>query len=92
MKSAVQESLNATDKTPCSDEKPDICEFVRETMLSIKPAESGTDVPDKPLLHLPSIRCLSPGLSGSSSVALVSKVSFHPFQLPLSVSYRVLRI
>ena len=95
MNSAVQQSsltMGASDSAPCGKEKPDICESVRDSLLSVKPAMSGIDSPEKTFSRLP-ISFASPILHGSSSLAVVSKVSVHPvFKLPLSLSYLVLRI
>jgi len=94
-KPAVQQSpmnMDAGDSSPCGKERPDICKSVRESMLSVKPAVSGIDSPEK-TFSPPPISLVSPILPGSLPLVLVSKVSFHPvFKLPLSLSYLVLRI
>jgi hypothetical protein len=96
MNSAVQErsmNMGTTDSAPCGQEKPpDICKFVRDAMLSIKPSVSGVHTPEK-MVSPPAIAFVSPLLLDSAPVALVIKVSFHPvFKLPLRLSYLVLRI
>lgn len=85
-------NMGAGDSSPCGNEKPDICKSVRDSMLSVKPAGSGIDSPEK-TVSLPLISFVRPILSGFLPLVLVSKASFHPvFKLPLSYSYLVLRI
>ena len=95
MTPAVQQNpmhMGESDSFPCGKEKSDICKSVRDSMLSVKPAVSGIDSPEK-TFSPPPILLVSPILPGSLPLVLVSKVSFHPvFKLPLSLSYLVLRI
>lgn len=92
MNPAMQQSpmnMGASDGAPCGNEKPDICKSVRDSMLSIKPSTSGPEQTVAPL-HL---LIESPLLRFSTPLTRVIEVSFHPvFKLPLSFSYRVLRI
>jgi hypothetical protein len=96
MNPALQESsinTGATDNSPCGEEKPpDICKFVRDAMLSIKPSVPGIQSPEK-MVSPPAIPFASPRLLVSAPVSLATKTSFHPvFKLQLSFSYLVLRI
>lgn len=94
MKPAIQQSpmnMGGSDNPPCSKEKGDICQSVRDSILSVKPsisaAYSQQTVPPVQL----SVE--SPTLHVSSAVAPVVGVAFHPvFKLPLTLSYHVLRI
>ena len=94
MKPAVQQSPMNMDGgiPPCSKEKEDICQSVRDSILSVKPTISAADNLQQtvPPTQLP---VESPIQLFSSSVASVSGVALHPvFKLPLTLSYLVLRI
>ena len=78
--------------TPCSKEKGDICQSVRDSILSIKPSISAADNPQQTVSPL-ELSVERPTLLVSSPVAPVIGPAFHPvFKLPLTVSYLVLRI
>jgi hypothetical protein len=82
----------ASDSSPCGNENSDICESVRDSMLSVKPSALGVDSLEKTSLTL-ATSFVSPSGFGSSPVALVTRVTFHPvFKLSLSFLYLVLRI
>lgn len=94
MNPAVQQSpMNmGGGNPPCSKEKGDVCQSVRDSILSVKPSISAAGNPQQtiPPLHL-SIE--SPIQLVSSPVAPLIESAFHPvFKLPLSLSYQVLRI
>lgn len=94
MNPAVQQSPMKTpaDNSPCGEEKPDICKSVRDTLLSVKPSVLGLESPEKTVPQ-PAISFVNPVLLGTSTVDFVIKIGSHPvFKLPLTVSYRVLRI
>jgi hypothetical protein len=85
-------NMAASDGSPCGKEKPDICQSVRDRMLSIEPSVSGVDSLEKMVSAAP-ISFISLNALGSLPAAFVTKVSFHPvFKLPLTFSYLVLRI
>jgi hypothetical protein len=92
---AVQQArmnMGADNTPPCSKEKGDVCQSVRDSILSVKPSISAADNPQQTLLPLQlSVENLTQVVS--PSVASVIGVSFHPvFKLPLTLSYLVLRI
>jgi hypothetical protein len=91
MNPAVQE--RSGDDSPCGEEEPsDICKFVRDAMLSVKPTIPGLQIVKK-IVSPPAISFPNQHFIASALVALVSRVSFHPvFKLPLNFSYLVLRI
>ena len=94
MNPAVQQSpMNmGGGNPPCSKEKGDVCQSVRDSILSVKPSISaaGNHQQTVPPLHL---FIESPIQLVSSPVAPLIKSAFHPvFKLSLSVSYQVLRI
>jgi hypothetical protein len=96
MNPAVQENsmnIGPTDDSPCGEEKPpDICKFVRDAMLSVKPTIPGLQSVEKSVSP-PAVSFSNQHFIASALVALMSRVSFHPvFKLSLSFSYRVLRI
>ena len=95
MKLAVQQSpmnMGGGDNPPCSKEKGDICQSVRDSILSLKPSISAADNPQQTFPPI-QLSVESPTLLVSSTVAPVIDVAFHPvFKLPLSRSYLVLRI
>jgi hypothetical protein len=96
IKSAVQAkslSMAMPHDSPCSEETPpDICKFVRDAMLSVKPVGPSLVLPKK-LISLPAIPLLDQRLLAPPAVVLTASASFYPvFKLPLSVSYLVLRI
>jgi len=77
---------------PCSKEKGDLCQSVRDSILSVKPSISAASNPQQTLPPL-EFSLESPTLLVSSPTARIIGVSFHPvFKLPLTVSYLVLRI
>jgi hypothetical protein len=85
-------NMDASDSSPCGHEKSDVCQSVRDSMLSVKPSARGIASLEKAYLAL-ATSIVSPSAFGSSPVALVTKVTFHPvFKLPLSFLYLVLRI
>ena len=92
MNPAMQQSpmnMGASDDAPCGTGKPDLCKSVRDSMLSVKPSMSG---PEQTITPLP-LSIESPFLLVPTPVTRVIEVSFYPiFKLPLSFSYRVLRI
>ena len=92
---AVQQSpmnMGAGNTPPCSKEKGDVCQSVRDSILSVKPSISAPDNPQQTRLPLQfSVESLTQ--VDSPSVASVIGVSFHPvFKIPLTVSYQILRI
>lgn len=96
MNPAVQESsmnMGATDNSPCGEEKPpDVCKFVRDAMLSIRPSVPGVYSPEK-MVSPPAIPFASPRLVASEPIALLARLGFRPvFKLPLRFSHLVLRI
>lgn len=95
MNLAVQQSpmkAPPADSSPCGKEKPDICKSVRDTRLSVKPSVLGLDSPEQTVPQ-PAISFVSPVLLATSPVDFVIKIGSHAvFKLPLTVSYRVLRI
>ena len=77
---------------PCSKEKGDLCQSVRDSILSVKPSISVASNPQQTVPPL-QLSIDSPIQIVSSPVAPIIAVSFHPvFKLPLTVSYLVLRI
>jgi len=77
---------------PCSKEKGDSCQSVRDSILSVKPSISAADNPQQTVspTQLP---VENPIQRISSPVASLSGVAFHPvFKIPLTLSYLVLRI
>jgi hypothetical protein len=77
---------------PCSEGKGDICQSVRDSILSVKPSISAADNPQQTVPPL-QLSVESPTLNVSSTVAPVVGVAFHPvFKLSLTLSYHVLRI
>jgi len=95
MNLAVQQSpmnMGGSNTPPCSKEKGDICQSVRDSILSVKPSISAASNPQQTLPPL-EFSLESPTLLVSSPAARIIGVSFHPvFKLPLTVSYLVLRI
>jgi hypothetical protein len=95
MSLAVQQSpmnMGGSNNAPCSKEKGDICQSVRDSILSVKSALSAADNPQQTVPPL-QLSVESPILVVALPVAFVIGVSFHPvFKLPLTVSYLVLRI
>ena len=95
MNLAIQQSpMNMGDgnNLPCSKEKGDICQSVRDSILSVKPSISAADNLQQSVPPL-QLSVESPTLLVSSPVAPIIRVSFHPvFKLPLTLSYLVLRI
>jgi hypothetical protein len=95
MNLAVQQSpmnMGQGNNPPCSKEKGDICQSVRDSILSVRPSISAADNPQQTVPTLP-LSLEGPTRLVSSPVAAVIGVAFHPvFKLPLTVSYLVLRI
>ena len=95
MNLAVQQSpmnMGGGNNPPCSKEKRDICQSVRDSILSVKPSISVASNPQQTVPPL-QLSIDSPIQIVSSPVAPIIAVSFHPvFKLPLTVSYLVLRI
>jgi hypothetical protein len=95
MNLAVQQSpmnMGQGNNPPCSKEKGDICQSVRDSILSVKPSISAADNLQQSVPPL-QLSVESPTLLVSSPVAPIIGVLFHPvFKLPLTVSYVVLRI
>lgn len=95
MKPAVQQSpmnMGGGNNPPCSKEKGDICQSVRDSILSVKPSISEAANPRQTVPPL-QLSVESPTRLVSSRVAAVIGVAFHPvFKLPLTLSYLVLRI
>lgn len=83
-------SIHASDSLPCGSQKHDVCESVRDTMLSVKPSAPGTDsLTDA----LSSVSMVVPSPQDLSLVPKLPKAAFHPvFKLRLSFSYLVLRL
>src|SRR5438128_12277820 len=75
---------------PCSKEKGDLCQSVRDSILFVKPSISAASNPQQTLPPLEfSVESLT--LLVSSPAARIIGVSFHPvLQLLLTVSYLVL--
>ena len=83
-------SINASDSLPCGNQKHDVCESVRDGMLSIKPPAPGTDSLTG---ALSSVSMVVPSPRDLSVVPKVTKAAFHAvFKLRLSFSYLVLRL
>jgi hypothetical protein len=83
-----QSSMNmgTGNDSPCGKEKRDVCQLVRDSILSLKPSLSGPQQSVLPLLQTE-----TPVLLTSSPVASV--VRAHPvFKLILSLSSVILRI
>jgi hypothetical protein len=95
MNLAVQQSpmnMGGSNTPPCSKENGDICQSVRDSILSVKPSISAADNLRQTVPPV-ELSVESPTLLVSSPVAPIIGVSFHPvFKLPLTVSYLVLRI
>jgi hypothetical protein len=92
---AVQHSpmnMGGGNNPPCSKEKGDICQSVRDSILSVKPSVSEAANPRPTAASVP-LFIDSPALLVFSPVASVIESAFHPvFKLPLTLSYLVLRI
>ena len=91
----VQQSpmnMGGGNNPPCNKEKGDICQSVRDSILSVKPSISVASNPQQTVPPL-QLSIDSPIQIVSSPVTPIIAVSFHPvFKLPLTVSYLVLRI
>ena len=91
---AVQQSpmnLGGGD-SPCSKNKGDICQSVRDSILSVKPSISAAGNPQQTVPPL-QISIDNPIQLVYSPIAPVIESAFHPvFKLPLTLSYLVLRI
>lgn len=82
-------SMGGNDSPPCGKAKPDICKSVRDSMLCVKPSVSGPEQTVAPAQHSADATFVLL----STPVTRIKNVNFHPvFKLPLSLSYRVLRI
>lgn len=94
MKLAVHQSpMNMGEgNAPCNKEKGDICQSVRDSILSDKLSISTADNSQQRFVALqPAVE--SPTVPVSSPVASLNGVSFHPvFKLPLTLSYLILRV
>ena len=78
--------------SPCSKNKGDICQSVRDSILSVKPSISAAGNPQQTVPPL-QISIDNPIQLVYSPVAPVIESAFHPvFKLPLTLSYLVLRI
>ena len=90
---AVQQSpmnMGGGNNPPCSKGNGDVCQSVRDSILSVKPSISTAGNPQHPPLQL-SIEI--PNQLVTSDLAPVIESAFHPvFKLPLTLSYLVLRI
>lgn len=95
MNLAVQQgpmNMGGGNNPPCSKEKGDACQTVRDSILSVKPSISVAASPQQTVPPL-QLSVDSPILLVLSPVGSVIGVSFHPvFKLALTVSYLVLRI
>jgi hypothetical protein len=95
MSMAVQQSpmnMGVGDDSPCGKEKRDICQSVRDSILSTEPSISAVDSLQQwvPLLQL---SVDHPNAFVPSFAIPAVGVFFHPvFKLPLTLSYLVLRI
>ncbi len=91
---AVQQSpmnLGGGD-SPCSKNKGDICQSVRDSILSVKPSISAAGNLQQTVPPL-QISIDNPIQLVYSPIAPVIESAFHPvFKLPLTLSYLVLRI
>src|SRR5437899_3618861 len=77
---------------PCSKNKGDICQSVRDSILSVKPSISAAGNPQQTVPPL-QISIDNPIQLVYSPVAPIIESAFHPvFKLPLTLSYLVLRI
>ncbi|TMA84454.1 MAG: hypothetical protein E6J74_34315 [Deltaproteobacteria bacterium] len=77
---------------PCSKNKGDICQSVRDSILSVKPSISAAGNPQQTVPPL-QISIDNPIQLVYSPAAPVIESAFHPvFKLPLTLSYLVLRI
>lgn len=77
---------------PCGEQKTDICESVRDSLLSVKLSVSEVVNPRRRVTSVP-LSIHSPALLVFSPVAFVSESNFRPvFKLPLTLSHLVLRI
>ena len=78
--------------SPCSKNKGDICQSVRDSILSVKPSISAAGNPQQTVPPL-QISIDNPIQLVYSPIAPVIESAFHPvFKLPLTLSYLVLRI
>jgi hypothetical protein len=95
MNLAVQQSpmnMDGGNNPPCSKERGDICQSVRDSILSVKPSISAAGNPQQTVPPL-QISIANPIQLVYSPVAPVIETAFHPvFKLPLTLSYLVLRI
>src|SRR5690242_12200722 len=86
MNPAVQQSpmnnMGDSNSSPCSKEKGDICQSVRDSLLSVKPAISAAHNSQQTILPL-QILVVSPIQLVSSPLVPVAGSVFHPvFKLP----------
>ena len=91
-----QSYLNAgmSNNGPCNHHKEDVCESVRDSILSIQPSMSKPDVSQQSVLPI-QLSIESEGLTHLGFSPLFPAIDrvFHPvFKLPLILSYLVLRI
>lgn len=80
--------MNEADHSPCGNEKRDICQSVRDSIVSLKPSGATPDNPQPTIL--PSGRSIKGLVSFFPSSAATG---VHPvFRLPLAIASIVLRI
>jgi len=85
-------SMGEGNDSPCGKEKGNICQSVRDSILSVKPSISAAGNPQQTVPPL-QISIDNPIQLVYSPVAPVIESAFHPvFKLPLTLSYLVLRI
>ena len=85
-------NMDGGNTSPCGKQKEDICQSVRDSILSVKPSISAASHLQQTLPPL-QLSIDSPVEFVFSPVAPIIGVSLHPvFKLPLAVSYLVLRI
>ena len=92
---AVQQSpmnMGGDNNSPCGKQKHDLCQSVRDSILSDQASISPTVSPHQMVLLIP-FSFDTPIQFVFSSVDPVLGVAFHPvFKVPLTLSYLVLRI
>ncbi len=94
--SAVQKTsvdmASSADSTCREKRALDVCEFVRQALLSVKPSAPWISTAEE-MIPSPAISLTVQPFVASVPVMVVNSVSFHPvFKLPLRLSYLVLRI
>jgi len=89
-----QSSRNAgmANNSPCDRHKDDVCKSVRDSILSIQPSVSKAEISQQRVLSI-ALSTEGPTQVVFSPLAPVTESAIHPvFRLPLTLSYRVLRI